>query len=106
HPFRRGAAGAVRRPRRPRQDVSVRGEHPGVPRPLRAPRLRLCRRLAAARPSRTTAEERLMSYLSTIDFTEDPSFVERFQRTMKGDLDLGWMEAPRERVRCRPQNER
>ena len=43
-----------------------------------------------------------MSYLSTIDFTEDPAFVDRFQRTMKGDLDLSWMDLPRERVRCRP----
>jgi hypothetical protein len=47
-----------------------------------------------------------MSYLSPIDFAEDPAFVDRFQRIMKGDLDLSWMEASRERVACRPQNER
>jgi hypothetical protein len=47
-----------------------------------------------------------MSYLSTIDFAEDKNFVDRFQRAMKGDLDLSWLEAPRERVRCRALNER
>jgi len=47
-----------------------------------------------------------MSYLSTTDFAEDRAFVERFRRTMKGDLELSWMDEPRERVRCRPQNER
>ncbi|MFN8543496.1 MAG: ferritin-like domain-containing protein [Candidatus Binatia bacterium] len=47
-----------------------------------------------------------MSYLSPIDFTEDPAFVDRFQRTMRGDLELGWLDEPRERATCRPQNER
>jgi hypothetical protein len=47
-----------------------------------------------------------MSYLSTTDFAEDRQFVDRFQRTMKGDLDLSWMETRRERVPCQPQNER
>jgi hypothetical protein len=47
-----------------------------------------------------------MSYLSTVDFAEDPQFVDRFLRTMKGDLDLSWMEAPRPPAVCRPQNER
>jgi hypothetical protein len=47
-----------------------------------------------------------MSYLSTTDFAEDKQFVDRFQRMMKGDLELSWMETERERVRCRPQNER
>jgi hypothetical protein len=47
-----------------------------------------------------------MSYLSTTDFAEDRAFVDRFRRTMKGDLELSWMDVPRERVRCRPQNER
>jgi hypothetical protein len=47
-----------------------------------------------------------VSYLSTTDFAEDPAFVDRFRRMMKGDLDLGWMDAERERVVCRPQNER
>ena len=47
-----------------------------------------------------------MSYLSTIDFTEDRDFLDRFQRRMKGDLDLSWMDAAPENVRCRPQNER
>ena len=47
-----------------------------------------------------------MSYLSPIDFAEDREFVDRFQRIMKGDLDLSWMDASRERAACRPQNER
>ncbi len=47
-----------------------------------------------------------MSYFSTTDFAEDKNFVDKFQRAMKGDLDLGWLEAPRERVRCKPQNAR
>src|SRR5439155_1242714 len=36
----------------------------------------------------------------------ETDFVVRFRRTMKGDLELSWMDEPRERVRCRPQNER
>src|SRR5439155_315864 len=106
HPLRRGAPGALRRPRRPRQDVPLRGEHPGVLRPHRARRLRLPRRLPPARAARGATEERHMSYLSTTDFAEDRAFVERFRRTMKGDLELSWMDEPRERVCCRPQNER
>jgi hypothetical protein len=47
-----------------------------------------------------------MSYLSTIDFTEDREFVDRFQRAMRGDLELSWLESPRERVRCTPENAR
>ncbi|HLK12605.1 MAG TPA: ferritin-like domain-containing protein [Candidatus Binatia bacterium] len=47
-----------------------------------------------------------MSYLSTTDFTEDAAFLERFGQIMRGDLELGWMDAARERPRCRPQNER
>jgi hypothetical protein len=47
-----------------------------------------------------------MSSLSTVDFAEDRDFVDRFQRTMAGDLELAWMEADRERTQCRPQNER
>jgi hypothetical protein len=47
-----------------------------------------------------------MSYLSTIDFADDPTFVDRFRGAMRGDLDLSWMDEARERVRCRPQNER
>jgi hypothetical protein len=47
-----------------------------------------------------------MSYLSTVDFAEDREFVDRFQRTMAGDLELSWMDAEREKTRCRPQNER
>ena len=34
-----------------------------------------------------------MSYLSTIDFTEDRDFLDSFQRRLKGDLDLSWMDA-------------
>src|SRR5438094_198778 len=58
HPLRGGAPGALRRPRRPRQDVPFRGEHPGVPRPLRARRLRLPRRLAPAHAARGATAER------------------------------------------------
>jgi hypothetical protein len=47
-----------------------------------------------------------MSYLSTTDFAEDPAFVDRFTRNMKGDLDLSWMKVERERPTCRPLNER
>ena len=47
-----------------------------------------------------------MSYLSTIDFADDPAFVDRFTRNMKGDLDLSWMKVERERPTCRPLNER
>jgi hypothetical protein len=47
-----------------------------------------------------------MSTLSTIDFAEDREFVDRFQRTMKGDLQLTWLDAAPERVPCRPQNDR
>jgi hypothetical protein len=47
-----------------------------------------------------------MSYLSTTDFADDPAFVDRFTRNMKGDLDLSWMKVERERPTCRPLNER
>jgi hypothetical protein len=47
-----------------------------------------------------------MCYLSTIDFTEDATFLDRFQRTMRGDLELAWLDAPRERVACAPENAR
>ena len=47
-----------------------------------------------------------MSALASTDFAEDRDFVDRFQRTMRGDLELGWMDAARERVACRPQNAR
>jgi hypothetical protein len=47
-----------------------------------------------------------MSALSSIDFAEDRHFVDRFQRAMKGDLELSWMAAAPERVPCRPQNDR
>jgi hypothetical protein len=47
-----------------------------------------------------------MSYLSTVDFAEDREFVDRFRRTMAGDLELSWMDEHREKTRCRPQNER
>jgi hypothetical protein len=47
-----------------------------------------------------------MSSLSTTDFAEDQGFLDRLQRTLKGDLELAWMDAARERVPCRPENER
>jgi len=47
-----------------------------------------------------------MPYLSTIDFLEDRSFLDRWKAAMKGDLDLSWMNAATEQVECRPQNPR
>jgi hypothetical protein len=47
-----------------------------------------------------------MAYLSTIDFFEDRSFLDRWKAAMKGDLDLSWMKAVTEQVECRPQNPR
>src|SRR5262249_60474622 len=47
-----------------------------------------------------------MSYLSTIDFAEDGPFPDAFARRLQGDLDLSWLDEPRERVQCRAQNER
>jgi hypothetical protein len=48
-----------------------------------------------------------VSYLSTVDFLEDKDFLDRFQYTMRtGELDLSWMHAATEAVRCAPQNPR
>jgi len=48
-----------------------------------------------------------MSYLSTRDFLDDKDFVDRWQYTLRtGELDLSWMQAATEPVRCTPQNER
>src|SRR5262249_56653163 len=47
-----------------------------------------------------------MSYLATTDFSDDRAFLDGLERRLKGDLDLSWLDAQRERVRCRPQNER
>jgi hypothetical protein len=47
-----------------------------------------------------------MPYLSTIDFFEDRSFLDRWKAAMKGDLDLSWMKAATEPIECRPQNPR
>jgi len=47
-----------------------------------------------------------MAYLSTIDFFENRSFLDRWKAAMKGDLDLSWMNAATEQVECRPQNPR
>src|SRR5262249_29024704 len=47
-----------------------------------------------------------MSYLATTDFSDDWAFLDGLERRLKGDLDLSWLDAQRERVRCRPQNER
>src|ERR1051326_2865186 len=47
-----------------------------------------------------------MAYLSTIDFFEDRSFLDRWKAAMKGDLDLSWMKAATEQIECRPQNPR
>jgi hypothetical protein len=48
-----------------------------------------------------------MSYLSTIDFLEDQTFVDKYMYTMRtGELDLSWMKAATEPVACEPQNPR
>ena len=48
-----------------------------------------------------------MSYLSTIDFLENQSFIDRFRYTMRtGELDLSWMHAATEKVECEPANKR
>ncbi|MGH7858456.1 MAG: ferritin-like domain-containing protein [Candidatus Binatia bacterium] len=47
-----------------------------------------------------------MGYLSTTDFFEDQAFLDRWKGMMKGDLDLTWMDAATEKVRCNPQNPR
>ena len=47
-----------------------------------------------------------MSYVSTTNFFEDQRFLDRWKQTMRGDLDLGWMEAATEKVECRPANAR
>lgn len=48
-----------------------------------------------------------MAYLSTYDFFEDKDFIDRYQYTMRtGELDLSWMNAATEKVRCEAQNPR
>jgi hypothetical protein len=47
-----------------------------------------------------------MAYLSTTDFFEDQKFLDRWQGALKGDLDLSWMDATTEKVRCVPTNPR
>ena len=47
-----------------------------------------------------------MAYLSTIDFFEDKNFLDRWRRTLKGDLDLSWMRAKTEKVSVAPENPR
>jgi len=47
-----------------------------------------------------------MTYLSTIDFFTDRDFMDRWQRNLKGELDLSWMQAATERVECKPENPR
>src|SRR5262249_57129382 len=106
HALRRGAPGALRRPRRARQALPLRGEHPGVLRSLRRTRLRVPRRLRAATARGEREEERHMSYLATTDFANDGAFLDGVARRLRGDLDLSWLDEPRERLRCRPQNER
>jgi hypothetical protein len=47
-----------------------------------------------------------MAYLSTIDFFEDKNFLDRWQRNLKGDLDLSWMHAKTEKLAATPENPR
>ena len=47
-----------------------------------------------------------MTYLSTTDFFEDKDFNDRWQRNLRGELDLAWMRAATEKVRCVPENPR
>lgn len=47
-----------------------------------------------------------MAYLSTIDFFEDKNFLDRWQRNLKGDLDLSWMNAKTEKIAAASENPR
>src|SRR5215510_4904807 len=47
-----------------------------------------------------------MAYLSTIDFFEDKNFLDRWQRNLKGELDLSWMNAKTEKLTVTPENPR
>ena len=47
-----------------------------------------------------------MGSLATTDYFEDQAFLDRWRGMMRGDLDLGWMEAATGRVACRPENPR
>src|SRR5262249_33592150 len=58
------------------------------------------------RAEEPASRESPMSYLSTIDFADDRSCLDGFAGRLQGDLDLAWLDEPRERVQCRAQNER
>src|SRR5207247_4436211 len=47
-----------------------------------------------------------MADLRTIDFFEDKSFLDRWQRNLKGELDLGWLQAKTEKLAIRAENPR
>ncbi|MEW6299247.1 MAG: ferritin-like domain-containing protein [Thermodesulfobacteriota bacterium] len=47
-----------------------------------------------------------MAYLSTIDFFSDHNFLDRWQRNLKGELDLGWLHAKTEKLAATPENPR
>lgn len=47
-----------------------------------------------------------MAYLSTIDFFDDKNFLDRWQRNLKGDLDLSWMQSKTEKLTATPENPR
>jgi hypothetical protein len=47
-----------------------------------------------------------MAYLSTVDFFEDKNFLDRWQRNLKGDLDLSWMKTKTEKITATAENMR
>lgn len=47
-----------------------------------------------------------MAYPAPVDFLADEAFLARMKRIRQGELTLDWMDAPTERVRCRPRNPR
>ncbi len=47
-----------------------------------------------------------MAYLSTVDFFEDKNFLDRWQRNLKGELDLSWMQAKTEKIAATTENPR
>ena len=47
-----------------------------------------------------------MAYLSTVDFFADKNFLDRWQRNLKGDLDLSWMNAKTEKIAATAENAR
>ncbi|HVN83576.1 MAG TPA: hypothetical protein VMW17_01905 [Candidatus Binatia bacterium] len=45
-----------------------------------------------------------MAYFAEKDFFEDPELIELTQKVFSGNLQLGWYNAPTEKVRCEPHD--